>query len=89
MFKMYNMFSNIRTPYHNRWFSHSISNMEDFAEDSKEEEEASDEEEDEVMDQSSVIIVGYLGTIRGNFHTCSYRAHLTRWSIILSKIVHT
>ena len=58
-------------------------------EDSEEEEEASDEEEGEVADQSSVIIVGYLGTIKGTNHTCNAHIHIERQSIILLKTTHS
>ena len=76
------MSSNNQTHRSSRWLNRSFN--KDSAEDLEDEEEASVEEEDKVANQSSVIPVEYLGTIKGS--TLMRSVH-TAWQVnIMLKI---
>ena len=87
MFKLRTMSSSNQTPRSSRWPSlcfNKEESEEDSTEDSEEKEEASVEEEDEVENQSSVIPMEYLGTIRGSAFMSS--VHTVRPMNIMLKI---
>ena len=86
MFKPHNMFSSNLTHSSNKWPNYSFRKEdpeEDSVEDSEVEEEDSAMGEDEVMNQSSDILVGYLGITKYSSLMCS--AHTVQPTITMLK----